>query len=536
MRDTRKRRHVHLLVSLCSGLAITAAAQIWWLRGKFHFPSISVRNHTLDGGIVLSGCLVATGLAGLTWLWFRHRSAPGPLGRPSSPAVRDATRPSREFFATQPHITFSDAAGVDETVDELRDIVDYLRDPGKYRRMGAEMPKGVILYGPPGTGKTLLARAVAGEAGVDFIACSGSQFVEQYVGLGAKKIRDLFDQVRRLGKPAIIFFDELDALGRRRGETGSSQEWDQTLNELLVQLDGFHVRQDIIVMGATNRLDILDPALLRPGRFDRHIRVDLPSVDGREKILRLHARNKPIHPSVDFHSLARRTPGFSGAMLKHLCNEAAILAVKDHSKHIDMRHFSKAIDRVVAGNPRRDLVLREKDRQITAYHEAGHALVGFLEGCDRVQRISILPRGQALGYVLQESTEDRMLYTRSELLNKISMTLGGRAAEELVFGETTTGAEQDLEQATELAWALVTRFGMSPLGLLSFRPHYVGGADLELANRHTRMVLDQCYQGALELLSRHRQTLDRLASRLLEQEVLEEEDFLLVVRPQSVVS
>ncbi|ADG06187.1 ATP-dependent metalloprotease FtsH [Kyrpidia tusciae DSM 2912] len=536
MRDIRKRRHSRRVIGFMSVLMLIAAGTVWWGQKSFPFPIWIAGGIPIFSGEWLAGILASVGMTGLLWAWLRYRPTPGPLSRPTAPVVRDVIRPSKEFSSSQPTATFADAAGVDETVDELRDIVDYLRDPGKYRRMGAEMPKGVILYGPPGTGKTLLARAVAGEAGVEFVACSGSQFVEQYVGLGAKKIRDLFDQVRRIGRPAIIFFDELDALGRRRGETGSSQEWDQTLNELLVQLDGFHGRQDIIVMGATNRLDILDPALLRPGRFDRHIRVDLPSIEGREKILRLHARNKPIHPAVDFRSLARRTPGFSGAMLKHLCNEAAIIAVKEEARQIEARHFSQAIDRVVAGNARRDLVLREKDRQITAYHEAGHALVGLIEGVERIQRISILPRGQALGFVLQESPEDRVLYTKRELLGKITMALGGRAAEELIFGDTSTGAEQDLEQATDLAWSVVARFGMSSLGLLSLRPHHCGGADLEAANQHARAVLGECYQNALDILARHRTVLDRVATRLLEKEVLEEEDFLQIVRVQSIVS
>lgn len=536
MRDIRQRRHWRLVMTVLSALALLGALEIWLLHRTWTWPPIVLDGQIWDTGLFLSAALAAISVAGFAGLLMTHRSNTPSLGKTATPSVRDATRPSREFFSAQPRASFSDAAGVDETVEELRDIVDYLRDPAKYRRMGAEMPKGVILYGPPGTGKTLLARAVAGEAGVEFIACSGSQFVEQYVGLGAKKIRDLFDQVRRLNRPAIIFFDELDALGRRRGETGSSQEWDQTLNELLVQLDGFHARQDIIVMGATNRLDILDPALLRPGRFDRHIRVDLPTVEGREKILRLHTRDKPVHPTVDFASLARQTPGFSGAMLKHLCNEAAILAVKERARQIEMRHFTQSLDRVVAGNPRKFSAMREQDRRITAYHEAGHALLAHLGGGGRVQRISILPRGQALGYVLQESAEDRVLYTRSELLNKIRMALGGRAAEELVFGETSTGAEQDLEQATEWAWAFVVRFGMSPMGLLTLRPHHAGSRDLEVANRYASQVLAQCYEEAFDLLARHRQVLDRLADRLLETEVLDEEDFLRVVQARSVVS
>lgn len=446
------------------------------------------------------------------------------------------------FLDNRPRVTFKDVAGADEAKEELLEVIDFLKNPKKYQRMGARIPKGVLLLGPPGTGKTLLARAVAGEADVPFFCISGSDFVEMFVGVGAARVRDLFEQARRHA-PCIVFIDEIDAVGRHRGAGlgGGHDEREQTLNQLLVEMDGFDVNQGIILIAATNRPDILDPALLRPGRFDRHIVVDKPDLRGREEILKVHARGKPLAPDVDLKVIARRTPGFVGADLANLVNEAALLAARRNKDKITMQEFEEAIDRVLAGPERRSRLISEKEKKVIAYHEAGHALVAkMLPGADPVHRISIIPRGHAaLGYTLQLPTEDRYLTTKTELLNKIAVLLGGRVAEKVVFGDITTGAQNDLERATAIAREMICEYGMSErLGPLTLgkkhRQVFLGKDIVEDRNyseevayaidQEIRQLIDKCYSMAEKIIIEHRDKLERLAKTLLEREVLEGDD------------
>ncbi len=453
---------------------------------------------------------------------------------------------ARRYNESIPRVTFDDVAGVDEAKQELAEIVDYLKNTRKYQALGAKIPKGVLLLGPPGCGKTLLARAVAGEAGVPFFHISGSDFVEMFVGVGAARVRDLFETAKA-NRPALIFIDEIDAVGRLRGAGlgGGHDEREQTLNQLLVEMDGFDPNQGIIVIAATNRADILDPALLRPGRFDRHIVVDPPDVEGRKKILEVHTKGKPLAPDVNLEVLAKRTPGFTGADLANLVNEAALLAARRNKTRITMDEFEEAIDRVIAGPQRRSRVVDEKERLVVAYHEVGHALVGeLLPEAEPVHKISILPRGMALGYTIQMPERDRYLYTKSALLDRITALLGGRVAEEIVFGEVGTGAQDDLKRATELARAMVTEFGMSEkLGPLTFgRRHgspFLGRDLMEDRNyseqiayeidQEVRRIIEQCYQRAKEILSQRRETMDRIVQVLLEREHLNREEFLALL-------
>ncbi len=436
-------------------------------------------------------------------------------------------------------VTFADVAGADEAKEELAEIVDFLKNPKRYLQLGARIPKGVLLYGPPGTGKTLLARAVAGEAGVPFFSISGSDFVEMFVGVGASRVRDLFDTAKK-NAPCIVFIDEIDAVGRQRGAGygGGHDEREQTLNQLLVEMDGFSANEGIIVMAATNRPDVLDPALLRPGRFDRQIVIDRPDLKGREAILQVHARNKPLDEDVDLDVIARRTPGFTGADLENLLNEAALLAARRRKKSIGMAELNDAIDRIVAGGPeKKSRVISDKERQRVAYHEAGHALVSsLLPGGDPVHKISIIPRGTALGYTLQLPLEDRYLVTRSEIMDRICVLLSGRAAEELVFGEVTTGAQDDLERSTKMARRMITEFGMSDeLGPLTFGTRMDTpflGRDLvrdrnyseEVAariDREVKTLITNLYQKTLNLLRENRDRLEKIAQKLIEKETLE---------------
>jgi cell division protease FtsH len=446
--------------------------------------------------------------------------------------------------ADRQRVTFADVAGIDEAQAELQEIVDFLKNPEKYRRLGGTIPKGVLLVGPPGTGKTLLARAVAGEANVPFFSMSGSEFVEMIVGVGAARVRDLFEQAKREA-PAIIFVDELDAIGRRRGPGtivgGGHDEREQTLNQLLVAMDGFDARDAVIVLAATNRPDVLDPALLRPGRFDRRVVVQRPDRKGREAILRVHTRGVPLAPDVDLGEIAAATPGLVGAELRNLVNEAALLAARRDKRAVDRQDFYDAMEKIVLG-AERQIVLSPEERRRIAYHEAGHALLGLLiPEADPVHKVTIVPRGQALGVTYQLPTDDRHNYTESYLRARITGALGGRAAEELVFGTFTTGAENDLQQATQLARQMVTRWGMSPaVGLLSLAPlesgEYLGlpagqpfGREYSEAlaatvDRETRRILDECYALARETLARERARLEALAEALLAKETLVEEE------------
>ncbi len=441
----------------------------------------------------------------------------------------------------QPKVTFADVAGTDEAVAELQEIKEFLEAPAKFQAMGAKIPKGVLLVGPPGTGKTLLARAVAGEAGVPFFSISGSDFVEMFVGVGASRVRDLFEQAKA-SAPAIVFVDEIDAVGRQRGAGlgGGHDEREQTLNQLLVEMDGFDVKTGVILIAATNRPDILDPALLRPGRFDRHIVVDAPDLNGRRAILGVHAKGKPIDESVNLDVLARRTPGFTGADLANLMNEAALLAARHGHKHISMWEMEEAIDRVIAGPERKTRVMSAKEKQRIAYHEGGHTIVGhLLPLADPVHKVSIVSRGRALGWTLQLPTEDKYNNSRSELMATMTVLMGGRTAEELVYNEMTTGASDDIERATNLARRMVTEFGMSDaLGPIRFgqaeREVFLGrdyghqaNYSQEVATRidtEIRGLVEAAHADAAAILRAHRPTLDRLAALLVEKETLDQPD------------
>jgi cell division protease FtsH len=445
---------------------------------------------------------------------------------------------ARQVSKDQPKVTFADVAGADEAVEELQEIKEFLESPGKFQAIGAKIPKGVLLFGPPGTGKTLLARAVAGEAGVPFFSISGSDFVEMFVGVGASRVRDLFEQAKQ-NSPAIIFVDEIDAVGRHRGAGlgGGHDEREQTLNQLLVEMDGFDVKSGVILIAATNRPDILDPALLRPGRFDRQIVVDRPDLEGRKAILNVHAKGKPLGKDVELEVLARRTPGFTGADLANLMNEAALLTARHGGKTIDMRAMEEAIDRVIAGPERKSRVMSEKEKKVIAYHEGGHALVGHvLPNTDPIHKVSIIARGRALGWTLALPTEDKHMQTRSELRDELAMLLAGRTAEELVFGDPTTGAQNDIERATQIARAMVTEFGMTDaLGpqLLGNRAHepFLGrdmGGQRDysdevsaLVDAEVRKLIDSAHEEARQILRQHRKTLDRLADTLCERETLD---------------
>ncbi|ACZ00033.1 MULTISPECIES: ATP-dependent zinc metalloprotease FtsH [Thermomonospora] len=447
-----------------------------------------------------------------------------------------------------PKTTFADVAGADEALEELEEIKDFLQNPAKFQAIGAKIPKGVLLYGPPGTGKTLLARAVAGEAGVPFYSISGSDFVEMFVGVGASRVRDLFEQAKA-NAPSIIFIDEIDAVGRHRGAGlgGGHDEREQTLNQLLVEMDGFDVKGGVILIAATNRPDILDPALLRPGRFDRQITVDRPDLEGRKGILKVHGRGKPFAPDVDLDVIARRTPGFTGADLANVINEAALLTARLNRKQIQMDTLEEAIDRVMAGPERKTRVMSETEKKIIAYHEGGHALVAHaLPNADPVHKVTILPRGRALGYTMTLPVEDKFLTTRSEMLDQLAMLLGGRAAEELVFHEPTTGAANDIEKATAIARNMVTEYGMSErLGARKFgsgRGEVFLGRDVaherdyseEIASAiddEVRRLIESAHDVAWEILVEYRDVLDELVLQLMEKETLSKEQVLEIFAP-----
>jgi cell division protease FtsH len=449
---------------------------------------------------------------------------------------------AKRMSVDSPKITFRDVAGVDEAVEELHEIKEFLENPKKFQALGARIPKGVLLYGPPGTGKTLLARAVAGEAGVPFFSISGSDFVEMFVGVGASRVRDLFEQAKQ-NSPCIIFMDEIDAVGRHRGAGmgGGHDEREQTLNQLLVEMDGFEAKDNIIMIAATNRPDILDPALLRPGRFDRQITVDRPDRRGRAKILEVHTRGKPLAKDIEVDALAGQTPGFTGADLSNLVNEAALLAARTGKKEITQTELEEGIMRVVAGPEKKTRVMGEKERLITAYHEMGHAIVGhFLEHSDPVHKISIISRGQALGYTISMPQEDKFLTTRAELLDTMAMTLGGRAAEEIVFGEITTGASNDLEKVTATAKQMVMRFGMSEklgprvfghdhgmpfLGReFSSEPDYSDEIAREIDDE-IRRIVESAHQVAKDMLLEHRESLTTISELLIKRETIESQEF-----------
>ena len=483
---------------------------------------------------LLSTLLPILLLVGL-WMLMLRQAQSG-----SNQAMSFGKSRARLHTDNKPKVTFADVAGVEEAKEELQEVIEFLKYPKKFQALGAKIPRGVLLVGPPGSGKTLLAKAIAGEAGVPFFSISGSEFVEMFVGVGASRVRDLFDQAKK-SAPCIVFIDEIDAVGRQRGAGlgGGHDEREQTLNQLLVEMDGFDPNSGIIVIAATNRPDILDPALLRPGRFDRRIVVDNPDTKGRRAILEVHVRGKPVGDDVNLDAIAKRTPGFSGADLANTVNEAALLAARRNKKRITGPEFDEAIDRVIAGPQRRSKILTPKERTLTAYHEAGHALLAkVIPGSDPPHKVTILPRGMALGYVMYAPPDDKYTYTRQEIMARITVGLGGRVAEEIVFGEVTTGAQNDFEQSTELARKMVTEFGMSDkLGPLSLGkrhgPVFLGRDLVESRNyseeiayeidKEIRRIIDECYEQARRGILANRDALERTAKALLERESLEAE-------------
>ena len=470
--------------------------------------------------------------------WFVFRQAQGS----NNAAMSFGKSRARMFTGDQPTVTFEDVAGIDESKEELREVVEFLKEPEKFISLGARIPKGVLLVGPPGTGKTLLAKAVSGEAGVPFFSISGSEFVEMFVGVGASRVRDLFDQAKR-HSPCIVFVDEIDAVGRQRGAGlgGSHDEREQTLNQLLVEMDGFNTDTNIIIMAATNRPDILDPALMRPGRFDRRVILDRPDMRGREAILKVHVKGKPLSPNTDLTVVARSTPGFVGADLENLVNEAAILAARRNKKVIEQPELEEAIESVIAGPERRSRLISEEEKTVIAYHEAGHAVLAHvLPNTDPVHKVTIVSRGMAGGYTMAIPQEDRVLISRSKILDDLIFTLGGRAAEEIVFNDITSGAANDLERVTHMARSMVTRLGMSSelgpmvygkkeelifLGREISEQRDYSEAVAELIDQEVRRLVADAYDSARKILTQYREKLDLVAQKLLEVETLTRDEF-----------
>ena len=487
-------------------------------------------------GLLLTGLLPLLVIGG--FIFFMMRQAQGT----NNQAMSFGKSRARMFLGNKTVVTFNDVAGVDEAKMELQEVVEFLKYPEKFNSLGARIPRGVLLVGPPGTGKTLMARAVAGEAGVPFFSISGSEFVEMFVGVGASRVRDLFDQAKR-NSPCIVFVDEIDAVGRQRGAGlgGSHDEREQTLNQILVEMDGFDTNTNVIVVAATNRPDVLDPALLRPGRFDRQVILDRPDMRGRTEILKVHTKGKPLDKGVEVEGVARQSPGFSGADLANLVNEAAILAARRNKKVIGMSEFQEALERIVAGPERKSRVISDAEKAIIAYHEGGHAVVQrILPKCDPVSKVTIISRGMALGYTMALPQEDRYLQSKTEFEDKIAGLLAGNVAERLIFGDTTTGASNDIEKATDLARRMVTEFGMSDkLGPLSFGKRdemiFLGRSMGEqrdysdevarTIDEEVRAIIDKAYERATEVLTTHRDKLVALAEKLVAEETVDGEGF-----------
>ncbi|NOH03956.1 MAG: ATP-dependent zinc metalloprotease FtsH [Chloroflexi bacterium] len=493
----------------------------------------SVWGGVLSGALYLLPVLFMGGL-----LWFIFRQAQGS----NNAAMSFGKSRARMFSGEHPTVTFADVAGAEESKQELAEVVEFLKEPQKFIQLGARIPKGVLLVGPPGTGKTLLAKAVSGEAGVPFFSISGSEFVEMFVGVGASRVRDLFDQAKR-HSPCIIFVDEIDAVGRQRGAGlgGSHDEREQTLNQMLVEMDGFDTDTNVIIIAATNRPDILDPALLRPGRFDRRVTLDRPDVKGREAILKVHVKGKPLDPQADLAAIARGTPGFAGADLENLVNEAAILSARRNKKSIGQSELEEAIERVVMGPERKSRLISDEEKRIIAYHEAGHAVVAnAIAEADPVQKVTIVGRGQAGGVTWFRPDEDRILMSRKKILATLAMALGGRAAEELIFDDITSGASNDIEQVTRMARAMVTRLGMSAeMGTLVYGQKeeliFLGReiseqrdyseAVAEQIDREVRKIVEDAYKSARAIIKKYRKQLDLVAQKLLEVETINREEF-----------
>lgn len=520
------------LVQQLKDLGVTTAAlQPEKIKLEIKPPSAWLNIVTILGYVLPFIILVAV-------FWFVFRQAQGS----NNAALSFGKSRARMFTGDQPSVTFQDVAGVEEAKEELKEVVEFLREPEKFISLGARIPKGVLLVGPPGTGKTLLAKAVSGEAGVPFFSISGSEFVEMFVGVGASRVRDLFDQAKR-HSPCIVFVDEIDAVGRQRGAGlgGSHDEREQTLNQMLVEMDGFDTDTNVIIMAATNRPDILDPALLRPGRFDRRVVLDRPDMRGREAILKVHTKGKPLSTDVDLGILARSTPGFVGADLENLVNEAAILAARRNKKLIGQPEMEEAIERVIAGPERKSRLISEEEKRIVAYHEAGHAVVmNALPEADPVHKVSIIARGMAGGYTLSLPEEDRTLMARKKMMADLIGLLGGRAAEEIVFDDITSGAANDLERVTRMARAMVTRLGMSPrlgpmvygqkeelifLGREISEQRDYSEAVAEEIDSEVRRLVSEAYDSARRILTQYRDRLDAVAHRLLEVETISRDEF-----------
>jgi len=496
----------------------------------------------------ISNWIIPFGLFFLLWGFIVRRMGSGGGGN-----FLNLGKNKAKIYEADPSqkVTFEDVAGVDEAVEEIKEVVSFLKEPDRYTRLGAKLPKGILLVGPPGTGKTLLARAVAGESGVPFFNLSGSDFVEMFVGLGAARVRDLFKDAK-IKAPCIIFIDELDAVGKNRSQgvyMGGNDERENTLNQLLTEMDGFDPQVGIIIMGATNRPEVLDPALLRPGRFDRQILVDRPDLAGRKEIFVVHTRDISLSNDVNFHTLAAETPGFAGAEIANVCNEAALLASREGSNTVSHHNFQDAIERVIAGLEKKNKLINPHEREVVAYHESGHAIVGHLTpGADPVQKVSIIPRGiGALGYTLQTPLEDRFLMSRSELLGKVKGLLGGRAAEELVFGEVSTGASNDLEKVADIVKNMLTVYGMSRhapnLSLVEKNQNpFLGQGPMlqhrsekleEIIDEETQEIIKACYEDAKQILSKEQDKLENMAHILLEKEKIDEKDILDILGPRT---
>ena len=490
---------------------------------------------------MLISVLLPIGVIFFFWMFVMRQAQSG-----GNQALSFGRSRAKRLTDNVPKVTFDDVAGVEEAKQELQEVVEFLKNAKKFQALGAKIPKGVLLLGPPGCGKTMLARAIAGEAGVPFFHISGSDFVEMFVGVGASRVRDLFDTAKA-NRPSLIFIDEIDAVGRQRGAGlgGGHDEREQTLNQLLVEMDGFDPNQGVIMIAATNRPDVLDPALLRPGRFDRHVTVDTPDAKGREAILNVHLRGKPLDEEVNANSLARRTPGFSGADLANLVNEAALLAARKDKTKIEMADFNESVDRVVAGPERKSRIMNDQIRERIAYHEVGHAIVGeLLPHANPVHKVSILPRGRALGYTMQYPTEDKYLTTRQEFLDEISALLAGRVAEETVYSEVTTGASNDFERATAISRAMVCEYGMSErlgpvvLGTRHGNPflgrdwneerNYSETVAVEI-DKEVRAIIDDCYERSRRILTENRSKMDEIVTVLLEKESLERDEFIALM-------
>ena len=505
---------------------------------------IVVKAPSIWGGVLNSALYILPVLLMAGVLWFIFRQAQGS----NNAAMAFGKSRARMFTGEHPTVTFLDVAGVEEAKEELAEVVEFLREPQKFIQLGARIPKGALLVGPPGTGKTLLAKAVSGEAGVPFFSISGSEFVEMFVGVGASRVRDLFDQAKR-HSPCIVFVDEIDAVGRQRGAGlgGSHDEREQTLNQMLVEMDGFDTDTNVIIIAATNRPDILDPALLRPGRFDRRVTLDRPDMKGREAILKVHVKGKPLDPNVDLGSLARGTPGFVGADLENMVNEGAILAARRNKKSISQSELEEAIERVVMGPERKSRLISDEEKRIIAYHEAGHAVVtNAIPEADPVQKITIVGRGQAGGLTWYRPEDDRLLTSRKKMLAMLASALGGRVAEELIFDDITSGASNDIEQVTRVARMMVTRLGMSPeMGLLVYGQKeeliFLGReiseqrdyseAIAEKIDAEVRKLVDEAYALTKKLLTKYRKQLDAVAKKLLEVESLTREEFEAIFPP-----